>query len=515
MLQHRHVGLALSLIVLLAVAAGCHSTRRDLEAVARNWCMTIRASQVIPVYPLTEDLQPGDVFLVFTPVCKQADAYEKEGFLPLDDFVVRLGGLDYTKFYKAAYWDDEFAPGPNGHARSFSIRPLPGASAPAGNAEGKGAAPPATPAADVPRTYLAGVVAPRAAFPTYTFEYRHAEGLKAALPIKGIPFGMALMGAGAAKVTVGIHDAHTYGIARQDLLAALQKWWNGGSEAQKKTCQAALAIHADNAVRKNKAFLFKPKSNILYLRVVSRVYLTARMNVSLAKSEGFAAGADVGQARPFDLPTIRDGDSAATYQTMINALNGILNGNPADAAQDGAKPLTQKPGETAGHFQLRTLADRLTPGGSARLALVTSSAVTLEETFDRPLVVGYLGFDVPILEDGTLGLPVDTHGVLERSSPVEILTGGALYPWQERLVATLDALEKDIPEHSARVRRIVVVVARRIPDLKRVVEEDARKGATDEDVCDVFFELAPTYACSETTARELVNLIDLAIREEE
>ena len=66
------------------------SKREQLESVAKDWCMTIRASQVIPVYPLTEDLRPGDVFVVEVPVQKQAEIYEKKGFLPLDRIAVRL-----------------------------------------------------------------------------------------------------------------------------------------------------------------------------------------------------------------------------------------------------------------------------------------------------------------------------------------------------------------------------------------------------------------------------------------
>ena len=37
--------------------------QRALERVARDWCLTIRASQIIPVYPLDEDIQVGDVFV--------------------------------------------------------------------------------------------------------------------------------------------------------------------------------------------------------------------------------------------------------------------------------------------------------------------------------------------------------------------------------------------------------------------------------------------------------------------
>ena len=69
--------------------------------------MVIRASQVIPVYPLTEDLQPGDVLLVRTPIEEQAKLYKKKGFLPLDQHLVRLytkgSTNDFYDFYNARY----------------------------------------------------------------------------------------------------------------------------------------------------------------------------------------------------------------------------------------------------------------------------------------------------------------------------------------------------------------------------------------------------------------------------
>ena len=75
--------------VFLAVllVTGCNSLPRskdqELEQVAKDWSMTIRASQVIPVYPLTEDLQPGDVFLVQVPVEQQQQVYKEKGFLDI------------------------------------------------------------------------------------------------------------------------------------------------------------------------------------------------------------------------------------------------------------------------------------------------------------------------------------------------------------------------------------------------------------------------------------------------
>ena len=71
--------------VLMLAGCGGLSRREQLHRVAKDWCETIRASQVIAVYPLTQDVQPGDIFLVQTPIDKQQQAYKADGFLPLDN----------------------------------------------------------------------------------------------------------------------------------------------------------------------------------------------------------------------------------------------------------------------------------------------------------------------------------------------------------------------------------------------------------------------------------------------
>jgi hypothetical protein len=52
--------------------------------------ITIRASQVTSVYPFTQDLGIGDVFLVQTLISKQEQDCANQGFLPLGDHRVRL-----------------------------------------------------------------------------------------------------------------------------------------------------------------------------------------------------------------------------------------------------------------------------------------------------------------------------------------------------------------------------------------------------------------------------------------
>ena len=91
---------AWTVAALAVMLAGCSTQRmgaQQLERVAKDWSLGIRASQVIPVYPLTEDLQPGDVFLVQTPVERQVDVYLDRGFLPLENLVARLSLEDTTR----------------------------------------------------------------------------------------------------------------------------------------------------------------------------------------------------------------------------------------------------------------------------------------------------------------------------------------------------------------------------------------------------------------------------------
>ena len=138
--------------------------------VAKDWCLAIRASQVIPVYPLTEDVQPGDVFLVQVPYETQIHVYETKGFLPLENLVTRMYPEGYLDFYKGRYGieDDKSIP--------------PGLWQFPKTAGG---------AVDYAR-------APRAAFPTYGFSVSRSEGLNAAVPVQGIPVGLNMLNSSSA-----------------------------------------------------------------------------------------------------------------------------------------------------------------------------------------------------------------------------------------------------------------------------------------------------------------------------
>ena len=56
----------------------------------------------------------------------------------------------------------------------------------------------------------------------------------------------------------------------------------------------------------------------------------------------------------------------------------------------------------------------LAPGGTVKVVSASSGSISLAEDFARPLVIGYLGFDMAIGPAGLLGPPMPTHAVLER-----------------------------------------------------------------------------------------------------
>jgi len=330
-----------AIIIAVISIAGCAANpTKQLERVAKDWALTIRASQVIPIYPLSEDVQPGDVFLVSTPISKQTEIYEAKGFLPLDQLVTRLDSLDYERFYRKSYWAGTYAA--NDHER------------PGWGTTG-------TP-----------VKAPRAAFPSYTFTVRKGSGLQLAIPIQGVPVGLGLMGASAAIGSVTLKDAYTYGIDGQAIASALYRWYRLDPDIQTVLSNMAKQTDAE-----------------IYLRAVNRVYLTGGVVVQLTNQDTTSVGVDVGAPKGVKIPDLSDKSPAQAkvavenYKAALEALS---------------KPMND-------------LQNNL-PGGSFRFVEANQRGVTLAETFDRPLVIGYAGFDVRVFKNGRLSAPIPSFAVL-------------------------------------------------------------------------------------------------------
>lgn len=312
--------------------AGCAKQlrNRELSNVAKDWSLVVRASQVIPVYPLTEDLQPGDVLLVSDPIDDQVKIYKKRGFLPLDQHMVRLYPKEYCQFYDSRYGiDNDLCP-----AKKWQTT----------NEDGKSN----------------WDMAPHVAFPPYQFSVSASSGTNIALPVQGVPFALGLMNSGKASGSVTISDAYTYGLDDYRLQKIVRYW-----------------------ARENQSFLrnYEPKGkNQQFLRVVSRVFIASKVDISITNDEATASKASAGNESPVSTLQISKDSSDNNFKKAMTALG------------DMAKS------------QL--------PGANISVATATNRSVMLKEEFKRPLVFGYVGFDMPILRNGILGVPISTLGQL-------------------------------------------------------------------------------------------------------
>jgi hypothetical protein len=378
----------LLVVLVCAIAAACSTSRRSqLQRVAKDWCETIRASQVIPVYPLTEDLQPGDVFLVRRPIAEQHCEYARRGFLPLDEHLERLQPDGYGRFYERSF-DDALRSGKLPGSLQRPGAPREGG----GTGEDSGA--------DAAGAWQA---APGAAFPSYSFSVRRGGGLNLAVPVQGVPIGLALLGADAAEGSVALEDVRTLGVGTIALDTQLRAW------ARRPENRAFLAnFGAESA----------PPA---FLRVVTRVYVASRVDVSLRATSTRSGGVDAGKAAPIDLLQADvpddgggDTDAATGYAQGLAVVNGSLL-----ASVDN---VVSRP---AGAFPA---------GGSLRVTAASQRAMSMKETFDPPLVFGYLGFDVAILPGGELGAPIPTLAVLDADQGARV-RDEARRPFRDREIA--------------------------------------------------------------------------------
>jgi len=248
--------------LLFSVGCGNHAFKqkeRQMQLVARDWAMTIRASQVVPVYPLTQDIQPGDVFLVNQTVAEQSKRFRDRGFMPTDLLVTRLESLDYSTFYSMRGSGE--SADPCDHENKELVLPRDWR--------------------DAPKPKASWERFPRAGFPSYTFEVSNSGGLSVAIPVQAVPVALSVTGAAKATGSMTISDASTYGL--------------DASAIYNKLKEASRFGKLDSA---------RPPvgQGPWYLRVITRIFAAKSFDIVITARDTFGGGADVGAAQPISDP---------------------------------------------------------------------------------------------------------------------------------------------------------------------------------------------------------------------
>lgn len=362
---------AVCCVVVIALSACTVNPQKRLERVAKDWSMTIRASQVMPIYPLEENLRPGDIYLSTRSMESDIASWNERGFLPL---VNRYARIELTK--------SDFNP-------QFQ------------NAAGTTSPPSFT-------------RLPKAAFPSYTFEVDRRGSLGLAIPLSSVPVALAIAGAQSATGSVVLKKATTLGLPDMVMNEHIHSW--------AKTERKKLALEAKKA---------KAAGKPLVLRVITRVFSIEGANVSLTFAKATSFGADVGAApTPPELLSASEKDFTkrleelktriATLQTLEG--EGASPEIPEPAGEPSTDPEIAALQEELKSVELLraraeveaarrrvergSMADQfggfLLPGGAARIASRSAHGVSLVEDFEKPLVVGYWALEYLVLRNGSV-----------------------------------------------------------------------------------------------------------------
>lgn len=377
----------------------CHKAQRSaLEDVNKDWNELIRASHIYPIYPLNQDVQPGDIYLTETDINDTDFGRDRKGFLPLDQHLARIYPTGYVAFYT------------NTSVLNASKT--------------------------LPASYLADnswTNALAAAFPTYSFAIQQGGGASVSLPIQGIPVGLSLMGARKASGFVTIADSHTYGVDElslrdqvqgfmeanaQKIIAALptRNGINGKKNGTSESSTGKNGSAATNNTEEAEAETPVEDDEIHYLQVVTRVFTTGRVSVSLNNDDAIGGSLSGGAPKEVPLLGLETTNAASNYASLVSSVNTVLASNQLTG---------------------------MLPGGTLKFSRVSSRSVSMQETFPKPVVIGYLGFCLAVTKQSLLDLANKASKLDRLGTMLQTDAGAALASITNQASQITDSLKED------------------------------------------------------------------------
>lgn len=191
------------------------------------------------------------------------------------------------------------------------------------------------------------------------------------VPISSIPVALNFLGAQENSAIVTLTDASTYQADHETIMVKLKEWIDSTPQVKAELEAACRYIGKE----------------YVYLRVIIRVYLVGAVDIALERKDAYQGGIQAGlveQAADTSISVEKFADSIAKQTILLKELNNLAAKNKI--------------------------------GDAVNFNIATKSNIGLRESFDRPLVVGYLGIDVPFFQDGRLGAPIPTFERLELPS---------------------------------------------------------------------------------------------------
>jgi hypothetical protein len=377
------VGKLKSMVLVTCLIALTSCTGIPRGYVAREWSMTMRELNITAVFPPREDVYVGDIYPAPVNPSQEDELRKKKGWLPLGMRITSLPVADELgKFYSGRPSFPKTTEATVSFMTNLTNQPfalLPQSSDTNRNIFAAGN--------DTHRLRMVG-------FPGFMSATFSQGDLAGVIPVEALNIAFAASRTTSKKVTVSIPVAESYSLSASDMFAKVVDKTTGNFRAPGTEFTARdilrYTAHQHAPVSGTNA-----RPDYGYIRIITEVYYTRAIDVSIAGQRSFGAGANV-------RPTVSV--EALTNITSLGSSNAS-NQPPTTNYMFSTRTSNAAPEERAAELnrQLTAALAQSTPGGSVKFVSAGDFGVSMRRTYERPVALGYRG----------LLLKVYTNGVIE------------------------------------------------------------------------------------------------------
>jgi len=438
--NHVGYGYVLALLGCAAINAGCSSPTVEPGYVAKQWAVAFRELQLTPVFPPREDVQVGDVYVVPVAPEDEQKLFRTRGYLPRGLWVHTLDlNRQVNSFYRERpsfpqtnierveifrqTWErikdgsaedvrrytENFLEYVDSVNKAYPALPQPTSKTDLWATNG-----------DANRLRIVG-------FPEFMSATFTQGDLSAFYPTDTGATNMQTMFSRAKSVTVKVPVAESYGLPMSIILPALRQQAQYDPSTARRLGLSPDVPHSpfDNvdvflaADAKNR----KVDANgnvIVRLRVATEVYYARVLDITIQARKADGASFQYTEGTPEQRAAAQEESSSPS----------AANSDVTDEVEETDSDLSAAAEQRAAGLEARLAAlerdkERVPegglPGGSARVLSVSENHIGMRRVFDRPVAIGFRGFDFEVALHATTGKFVSLKllGITESMLPRE------------------------------------------------------------------------------------------------
>jgi len=363
--------------VLAALAFALTSCRTSAPRgfVAKEWSLTLRELNIVPVFPPREDVQVGDIYIAPSRPEDEAKIVKDKGFTPIGLWVASVTlSNELSRFYSERNSFPRTSGDIGAYMAGQSTNPFPVFAQPSDTNRN------IFEYGDTNRLRLVG-------FPSFMSATVKQGDLSGVVPVEAMGVAFAGTGSSSDSVTLSVPVAESYGLPASDVFSKIvidKKFFLEGKNFKAEDILIYAAHQHEGKDAETNRFG--------YIRLITEVFYTRAVDIAINRKRSFGFGANVKPAAT--VPTSGT-ETPAPGSTNYMFTTRTESGTSQDRAADLNRQLSESLNQSI-------------PGGSVKFVAAGEHGVTMRRTYDRPVAIGYRGLLLELYEDGT----IKSHGAI-------------------------------------------------------------------------------------------------------